>query len=92
MQRKRQSLANPESAGLKKTSLPPSRALIVPITTVSIDRIRVPMVNRLTLVLLVFTVGGAIILIGSYHTRRRAQGPAPKAKRGRKKKNALESQ
>jgi len=50
------------------------------------------MINMLTLVLLVFTVGGAIVLAGAYYTRKRPEGPAPRVKRGRKKKNALQSQ
>ena len=55
-------------------------------------QLQIPMLNILTIILLVFTVGGAIVLIGAYYTRKKPEGPAPRAKRGRKKKNSLESQ
>lgn len=52
----------------------------------------IPMLNILTVVLLVFTVGGAIALIVAYRTRKKPEEPAPRKKRGRKKKNSSESQ
>jgi hypothetical protein len=54
-------------------------------------QLQIPMLNMLTTILLVFTVGGAIVLVVAYRTRRRAEGPAPKAKRVRRKKAAPES-